>query len=351
MNSIWSPIARRLARVRRARWSRARPRAATTATGRQPERLRQGGVAAHRLLAGVEDDARRRRPAGHRGQHGQRQREVDVVVRAVVHVAEDAAADLHLGDARLPDAVGEGAGAAAAHDVDVVAGAAAGLGARGQQRRSPSAHRALLLGRVGDRDGVALPAHHAGEAQARPLARSRRASATTGCARGDAGAVHADIDLDHHAQLAAAGARRRGQLGDVARGCRPRRSGRPGRSSSTSRAILSGPTIWLAIRMSRMPAAAITSASPSLAQVTPMAPAAISCGRSPASSAAFDVRPPADAVLAAGRRRCGRCWPPSRRDRPAAPACPARLGQADQGCDASLIGRPPCDRGAAPAAQ
>jgi hypothetical protein len=48
------------------------------------------------------------------------------------------------------------------------------------------------------------------------------------------------------------------------------------RRSATSRAIFCGPTIWLAIRMSAKPAAAITSASPSLAQVNPMAPASVS---------------------------------------------------------------------------
>ncbi len=42
---------------------------------------------------------------------------------------------------------------------------------------------------------------------------------------------------------------------------------------AASRRIFAGPTISLAMRMSRMPAAASTSASPSLAQVTPKAPA------------------------------------------------------------------------------
>ncbi len=50
------------------------------------------------------------------------------------------------------------------------------------------------------------------------------------------------------------------------------------RRSSMRRAILIGPTIWLAIRMSVTPPSASTSASPSLAQVMPTAPAA-SCRR------------------------------------------------------------------------
>ena len=45
--------------------------------------------------------------------------------------------------------------------------------------------------------------------------------------------------------------------------------------SAINRRTLMSPTIWLAINMSVMPAAASTSASPSLAQVTPIAPAAI----------------------------------------------------------------------------
>src|SRR5262245_8295421 len=48
------------------------------------------------------------------------------------------------------------------------------------------------------------------------------------------------------------------------------------RRSAMSRAILRSPAIWLAIRMSRIPAAVMTSASPSFAQVIPIAPAASS---------------------------------------------------------------------------
>ncbi len=63
--------------------------------------------------------------------------------------------------------------------------------------------------------------------------------------------------------------------------------------AATRRALI-GPTIWLGTRMSRMPFAAMTSASPSLAQATPMAPAStcrcaiaghlcdFECGRHPA---------------------------------------------------------------------
>src|SRR5262245_44626537 len=76
------------------------------------------------------------------------------------------------------------------------------------------------------------------------------------------------------------------------------------RRSAMSRAILRSPAIWLAIRMSRIPAAAMTSASPSFAQVMPIAPAASSrwasagtfwpfvCGRqlTPASRQAVAMR-------------------------------------------------------------
>ena len=56
--------------------------------------------------------------------HGERRSKIDVVVRQVMHVAENGAADLHLGHARLLRAVRKSAGAAAAHDRDAVAGAA-----------------------------------------------------------------------------------------------------------------------------------------------------------------------------------------------------------------------------------
>ena len=47
------------------------------------------------------------------------------------------------------------------------------------------------------------------------------------------------------------------------------------RCSAAMRAYFCAPTTWLAIRMSRTPAATITSASPGFAQVTPSAPASI----------------------------------------------------------------------------
>src|SRR5439155_17690071 len=79
--------------------------------GRQPQiahigecdRLWHGGIAAHRFLAGVENDAGRRRPAGHGGEERKGLREIDVVVVAIVKVAEERPADLHFGDAGLAD--------------------------------------------------------------------------------------------------------------------------------------------------------------------------------------------------------------------------------------------------------
>jgi hypothetical protein len=81
------------------------------------------------------------------------------------------------------------------------------------------------------------------------------------------------------------------------------------RRRSASRSILDGPATWLAIRISPMPAAAIVSASLSVAQVTPSAPAAralwaragtrmpLTCGRQPTPALPEDPLPSVRDVL------------------------------------------------------
>ena len=166
--------------------------------GRQAGRRRHRRIATHRLLARVDDDARRRRPARHRCQHRKRRREIDVVVREVVHIAENGAADLHFGHAGLLRTIGKGTRAAAAHDLDSIACFPAGAGTRREQGDG-GADRTLLLRRIADGRGVGLPSHHTRETQTGAigdLARERN----NRCARLDARAVHADVDLDRHAQ-------------------------------------------------------------------------------------------------------------------------------------------------------
>src|ERR1700682_473380 len=96
------------------------------ADGRQPARRRHCRIAAHLFLAGVDNDARRRRTARYRRQYGERVCKIDVVVRAVVHIAENGPADLHFGYAGLLRTIRKGARATAAHDRDAVAGCGAG---------------------------------------------------------------------------------------------------------------------------------------------------------------------------------------------------------------------------------
>src|SRR4029079_17352528 len=165
---------------------------------RHGARRRHRRIATHFLLTGVDDDTRRRRSTRDRRQDSERRRKVDMVVRAVVHIAENGATDLHFGYAGLLCAVRKGARAAAAHHRDAVAGGHAGPGAGGKCCDG-IADRALLLRTVGDRRSLALPTHYANEAEtpATPdLARQchhRRAWF-------DARAIHADIDLDRDAQ-------------------------------------------------------------------------------------------------------------------------------------------------------
>ena len=119
-------------------------------------------------------------------------------MREVVHIAENRAADLHLGHPGLLRTIGKGTRAAAAHDLDSIAGFPAGAGARREQGDG-GADRSLLLGRIGEGRGVSLPSHHTRETQTGAigdLARERN----NRCARLDARAVHADVDLDRHAQ-------------------------------------------------------------------------------------------------------------------------------------------------------
>ena len=94
--------------------------------------------------------------------------------------------------------VGKRPGSAAAHDLDLVAGPPAGVRARRELAdRQPD--RALLLGRIGNRHGMAFPAHQPDESQA-GLRSNGGGELRDRRARRDAGAIHADIDLDHDAQ-------------------------------------------------------------------------------------------------------------------------------------------------------
>ena len=124
---------------------------------------------------------------------------------AIDTIAEDPAADLHFLHAGLADAPGEGAGAAAADDRDIVPRCPASRGARRQQgdRRH---HRPLLQSRVGNADGMAFPAHDAAQREARPCC-DRIGKRHHGRPRFDASPLHADIDLDDHGQHAVGGNR------------------------------------------------------------------------------------------------------------------------------------------------
>jgi hypothetical protein len=81
-----------------------------------------------------------------------------------------------------------------------------------------------------------------------------------------AGTVHADIDLDHDPQRVAGAVHRGTQFVDMRGTVDPDDRQQTYEAPHLDRSV--------AIRMSRIPAAASTSASPSLAQVTPIAPAA-----------------------------------------------------------------------------
>ena len=219
---------------------------------------------------------------------------------AVVHVAEDGAAHLHLGDARLADAVGKGAGAAAADDLERVAGAPAGLGARGQPARSPRPRPAPSRA-----DRRSRPRGSPSRSRPRSAGPAAAAIASASATTGAPGSTPArfmpmltSIDDAQRAAGAAAPPRPSSATFDKAVDRDDDRSA--ARAAGPGGATLMGPTIWLAIRMSLMPASAITSASPSLAQVMPMAPAASCLARDLGRLVALDVRPPADAVPAAG---------------------------------------------------
>src|SRR5438046_2814607 len=136
------------------------------ADGRQPARRRHCRIAAHLFLAGVEDDTRGRRTARYRGQYGERRRKIDVVVRAIVHIAENGAADLDFGYTGLLRQVRKGARAAAAHDRDAVAGCGTGPSTC-REGCDRIADGTLFLGRVGDGRSLALPPCDSYEAKTR----------------------------------------------------------------------------------------------------------------------------------------------------------------------------------------
>ena len=140
-------------------------------------------------------------------------RKIDVVVRPIMHVAENRAPDLHFGDAGLLDAVRERPCAAAADDRDAMAIRDARPGAC-SKRCDRLAHRALLFVRIGDRRGLALPARDADEAQA-PAPRDLVRQFNHRAPRHDARPIHADVDFDRHAQRLARVRERGVELDDV----------------------------------------------------------------------------------------------------------------------------------------
>jgi hypothetical protein len=122
---------------------------------------------------------------------------------------------------------------------------------------------------------VALPAHDADEAQTW-LRGDRARQADDRLARLHAGPMHANIDLDRDTKYVSGAMQCRAEFVDMRGAVDADDPGSAVARRSPRRRILAGPTIWLAIRISRMPFAASTSASPSLAQATPVAPASSS---------------------------------------------------------------------------
>ena len=166
MNAIRSPMRGSSARPR-ARSSRARRKTRWSLTGGRPIGC---GMAASQLSDFL-PASRMMRVGGRAARHGgeQRQRVGEVGMELVRDSTRSEKIPPPICTSVTPgwrDAPGEGAGAAAAHDLDSVPRRAAGLGTRRQQgdRRH---HRALLQSRIGNGHGLALPAHQC-RASARP---------------------------------------------------------------------------------------------------------------------------------------------------------------------------------------
>src|SRR5690348_14729397 len=103
-----------------------------TARFRNSHRDGQTRMGAHRLEAGVDDDAGWRRPAGHCRKNCQGAGEIQVLLRAIIVGAEDRSAGLDFRDTRLTGAIGKRAASPTAYDGDPMALGPAGRRAPGQ---------------------------------------------------------------------------------------------------------------------------------------------------------------------------------------------------------------------------
>src|SRR6476661_2174958 len=121
-----------------------------------------------------------------------------MVVRKVVHVAENGSADLHLCYTGLLRTIGKRARAAAAHDRDSVAGGGASPCTCGEGGDGV-ADRSLLLDPIGNGRRVTLPSRHSDEAKTR-AARDLMRERDHRRAWLHASAIHADVDLDRDVQ-------------------------------------------------------------------------------------------------------------------------------------------------------
>ena len=140
------------------------------------------------------------------------------------------------------------------------------------------AHRAFdrrrLLRGIGDLGRMSFPPGHTDQSQAGQRCDRVRQLESPQRHSGDTGTPHPGVDLDQHRQAHADRSAAAAAMAAAFSGVVDQHLDLGVAVQAGQAAIFDSPTIWLAIRMSRMPAAAITSASPSLAQVTPMAPAA-----------------------------------------------------------------------------
>src|SRR5262245_11340413 len=121
---------------------------------------------------------------------------IDQELGPVADVGKDPAARLDLGYARLRRREPIRTRAAAAHDVDRMPRRPARLGTLREEPHGRG-HRALLLGLILDRRGVALPTHHAREPKPGMLGDPLRQRGYDS-AGPYTGAICANVDLDHH---------------------------------------------------------------------------------------------------------------------------------------------------------
>ncbi len=239
-----------------------------------------------------------------------------------MHVAEDAAADLHFGHAGLARCNRGRCRCRRSSRSGWLAAAARQASALAVSSAMAAATMRCLLRGIRDRDGVALPADHAPK-RGRDAARSRAASAAT------AGAGLTPARCMPISTSMTTGSERRGRARGAASSATLARLStatdrRCGRAARDQAAHLGRPDDLVGdqdvgkaggghgLGLAELGAGDAGGAGGEL------------LGDDLGSLVALDMRPPADAVRRQVRRRCGRCWLPSRRDRRAGPACPAR---------------------------